>query len=276
MKKLSILIILFTFLFTTANAQVFDRIQKRIERRVEQKLEEKVADKISDKIDQKIDDALEEDVETNESESTYKNQSSERKASDRDNPFAQLFGNAKAKHDIYRFKGQIQMKITSPGEDPVDFEYYFNSENQHFMMNMKNPDNGGVTQMVFADDQFISFMENDGKKSMFIIPSNLGEKMADKMSPNDDYDQSKLKKTGRTKRVLGYLCYEYIMNDDDMDVSSWVTKEIDVPNFDQDNQSPMEGYALETNIKKDGKTTNILVVKIDLNKKYEIKTSEYK
>jgi len=271
MKKLSIAIILIAFFSITVDAQILDRIMKRVEDRVEQKLEEKVADKISDKIDEKIDEALE-DEETSESE--YKDQSN----NDREEAFAKMFGGSKAKHDSYSFKGQIQMKITSSGEDPADFEYYFNTENQHFMMKIENPDNRVNTLMVFADDQFINFMDNDGKKSMFILPSNLGEKMADKVSPDEDFDKSKLKKTGKTKRILGYLCHEYVMDEDDTHISSWVTTDIEVPNihFDQKGENQMEGYALETNITKDGKSTNVLVVKIDLDKKYEIKTSQYK
>ena len=67
------------------------------------------------------------------------------------------------------------------------------------------------------------------------------------------YDYSNIKKTGKTKTVLGANCEEYVMTDNSVKMELWVAPDIDLPNWFVQNQDILKGHIMEYTISsKDG------------------------
>ena len=97
--------------------------------------------------------------------------------------------------------------------------------------------------------------------------------------PNDqmeNYDYSNLNKTGNTKTILGYTCYEYVMSDNQNSIQMWLAPELVVPNWFMQNQDVIQGHILEYSVDSpDGQMTiTTLEIKDNINK--TINPSEYR
>ncbi|MBZ0200029.1 MAG: DUF4412 domain-containing protein [Ignavibacteriaceae bacterium] len=78
-------------------------------------------------------------------------------------------------------------------------------------------------------------MDNKAKKMIVVIPSQKmymeldnGKKGKNKSESNLKKKQSmdEMKKTGETKKINGYTCEKWVMNDNNRNIEAWVTEEL--------------------------------------------------
>ena len=88
-------------------------------------------------------------------------------------------------------------------------------------------------------------------------------------------------KTGATKSILGYTCYEYKYTNDGGYVSVWATKDFPVQAtkiqmLGMREGGKIEGFILEIDSKSGNETANMKAVKFNKNKNITIHTNDYK
>jgi hypothetical protein len=211
-----------------------------------------------------------------------------------------LTGNVDYESD-YSFDAYIQMEISNYKkngnlDDQVLYDNYLNKTKADYAM-------------VFADDRDQSTIIFDTKNSaMLILSDSDGEKTgfattidpqamadwAEEYAEDEDQEASDLtpynmKKTGKSKDILGYHCEEYLVEDEETEVRMWVSEKLgkDMRKEWMRNQQTfgamfmyayaLNGMVLEYNVldKDDGEKTTMLVTKIDLNHNHSVSTGGY-
>jgi len=220
MKKgiISLLILSLASNFMFAQSRILDRLEK--------KAKDKVNQRIDQKADEKMDKELDKVFENN-------NNSDSMSYSARSMKLARLmlgnqFRECTAKAS-YSYTTKATMDVYSVGkgkDDSMSFRYYWYSDLTFDHMAMQfvpwsekmQSMKGSTTIMDLKDSCIITLLENDGKKTLMAI--KYGE---------DDYskyvDTSKRsvpKKTGKTKKINGKLCYEYVLDDEDTYQQMWI------------------------------------------------------
>ena len=170
-KKTLFLLFFITFCFPT-NAQFWKKLKDKAVKKVEQKIESTI-DKQTDKL---IDSTL-----------NTKNKTSITK-------------------EIYHFTGKITVEILSEQGDKASFNILFDKTNKETIcMQMSAGDNDNIYNII-SPKKAVSFINASGMK----IKRELTEA---EFSGFDNTDKvptkEQLQKTGNTKTILGYLCYEY-------------------------------------------------------------------
>jgi len=149
-----------------------------------------------------------------------------------------LGGSDVAHKDSYNFDISISMDMETYDENEevsgtMQYLTYINAGARDVAIDIK-PQSEDTEYK--ADITMIYDMDN---KAIFVLTSNSGQKMAMATSIDDVNDLSgedeqgstaeapEYTKTGRTKKILGYKCSEYIVEDEDYTSEVWVTDELD-------------------------------------------------
>ncbi|SFB56715.1 DUF4412 domain-containing protein [Algoriphagus aquimarinus] len=205
----------------------------------------------------------------------------------------------------YDFFGHLVFEIISTDEkgkteDPVLFKSYLAESRDYTGMELVDPKNpNAMTSMVFdiKNQASIVFLDNKGKKSSLAYKMDFDEVNAaveEQMESNEDEYEVTLEKTGKTKDILGYACEEYHMLSEDGEGYYWVTAEpIGGYSSFWSGNSPMmtskaqERYAeqfknmpkgsfMELNYtSKDSETVNMKVIEIDESSPKSLTMAEY-
>lgn len=244
--KTSLFILCFTCFCFSAKAQFW----KKMKDKAVKKLEQKVENKIDQETDKVIDSAL----------------NKERK---------------KAKIEkTYRFKGKITVEILSEQEDKASFNIFFDEQNKETICMQMSAGEGDNIYNIISPKKAISFINASGMKIKRVLTEGefSGFDNTDKVPKKEE-----LQKTGNTKTILGYLCYEYQYKNDGGIASAWVTtqnfpiKATYAPMLGMTNKTNIEGFVLELDYKaNNGESATVKVIKIDKDKTVFINTSEYK
>ncbi len=226
---------------------------ERVAKRAAEKTTKKAEDKTNEKIDKKIDDsfnAAEEALEGNQgSESPDSNLNKEERDRQR---MSNILGKVGVSSepvnmaDNYHFSFMLKMNYqtlkkngkiedegeivtyTTPGEP--NFAYEFLSGEPK---NNEAPAKG-LFLMDFTNNVTLILSEEDGKKTGIAFGmGNLTDKETWKDLDKEDqetlepgYTHPDVKKTGRTKNILGYKCEEYEYADDEGQANYWVTNDL--------------------------------------------------
>lgn len=244
--KNSLFLLFFIIFCFPTNAQFWKKLKDKAVKKVEQKIESNI-DKQTDKL---IDSTL-----------NTKNKTSKIK-------------------EIYHFTGKITVEILSEQGDKASFNILFDKTNKETIcMQMSAGDNDNIYNII-SPKKAVSFINASGMK----IKRELNEA---EFSGFDNTDKvptkEQLQKTGNTKTILGYLCYEYQYKNDGGTISTWITtqnfpiKATYAPLLGMTNKTNIEGFVLELDsTSKNGEKATIKVVKIEKDKTVIINTSEYK
>ena len=244
-KKTLFLLFFITFYFPV-NAQFWKKMKDKAVKKVEQKIESTI-DKQTDKL---LDSTL-----------NTKNKTSKIKKT-------------------YHFKGKITVEILSEQGDKASFNILFDkTDKETICMQMSAGDNDNIYNVI-SPKKAVSFINASGMK----IKRELTE---GEFSGFDNSDKvptkEQLQKTGNTKTILGYLCYEYQYKNDVGTVSTWITtqnfpiKATYAPMLAMTNKTNIDGFVLELDsTSKNGERATVKVVKIEKDKTVIINTSEYK
>jgi hypothetical protein len=141
-------------------------------------------------------------------------------------------------------------------------------------------------------------MEEEGQMYNVITPKsitmfmNIGGMKMKKTVAQDQFSQADfsnkvstnpndLKKTGATKTILGFTCYEYKHTNNEGFVSVWTTKSfpIDRKNISMlgmVEDSVIDGFVLEIDMNSGNDKINMKAIKFNQNKNTVINTNEYK
>jgi len=288
-----------TLLSMSAPAQILDRLERRAKQRTNQRVERKV--------DQKIDKGVDSGLDAVENIFKKKGDSSEGSADeapDRENRLARAMmsgmGVSEGAEDVlsvYKFDHTIDMRFqTFNRRGKLDDEVEMT-----MLINDSEPYTG---MKVLADEQNAANIFDTEKSRIIAMVETQGEKTGIVMSFDpDDYEfeedthspDIKFIRTGETKKISGYLCAAYKVEDPDDtegdDMTMWMTDETELnwmETFQTMSQSEMTattampaGYPdgsmimMETISSKNGEKTIMLVDKINMNTATSIPTAGY-
>ncbi|MGH1387058.1 DUF4412 domain-containing protein [Kordia sp.] len=120
------------------------------------------------------------------------------------------------------------------------------------------------------------FVETAGMK-MRMSSGMMGQQgMKNPTDQMENYDYTKLQKTGNTKTILGATCYEYAMSDTNAKINFWVAPSIKLSNWFMQNNGVLDGYIMEYTVQsKEGNMTSRTIA-INDNISKTINPKEYK
>lgn len=225
-----ILPLLFCFLFSFATvAQIIDRSKK--------KAKDKTNNRIENKIDRGIDkglDGIEGLFKRKNKKGKDDGEEVEEGSSNDSGGQGFGFGAATEIDETFEFDHQIDYLNTSKtrkGKDVYEQEMtYLISDDQPAFGMVVNTEEG-KSRSVFDFDQkrMISLTHSEGMKIGMIIDMDpeQWEAYADK-DDDSSVDNYSIKKTGNTKKVLGYSCEEWVMESEDMTSHVWATEDLDI------------------------------------------------
>ncbi|MEX0987036.1 MAG: DUF4412 domain-containing protein [Bacteroidales bacterium] len=200
---------------------------------------------------------------------------------------------------IYEFDGFIEMTITSEKEDVQDesslYTTYLDSKTLDYGMVFTDPGQDGTSTIIFdmENSLMLTLGETEGEKTGFAISYSPDEVSGPAEEEEvevieEEYDHYKAYKTGKTKKILGYKCDEYRMEDEYEVVTMWVTNELDKDVKKSYLQNSTfaglfmhayytSGFVMEyiTERLSDNKKVVMTVTDIDMNKRNSIGTDGY-
>ncbi len=294
MKYLTLAFI-FTFLAIDSSAQIFDRILDRTQDKLSREIENRIVERISDEItraamkpvDKAIDDMLRERYE----QDSISGRTTSRNYDDFlaaftvpvDLPANYNFDmvlKAEAK-DYDGEKSRLDMMLTKDGS-AIGIVQYDNKD--------KDKETG---KMVFDMENSIMaiYTEDEEGKKVTALPSMLSLAGAMAPEPVEDEDAYKvtIKKTGKTKKILGYKCDEWETDEEATTTKSYVAKEFPIswkdsfsrfmkelmPTTRRDEMPDGMVLKSETKTKKKNKKSSFVVKKI-IDEPVSINNSDYK
>lgn len=193
----------------------------------------------------------------------------------------------------YKFDSWFRMQITNykkngKVEDKVVYDSYVNKTNRTYGLQYQDDD--AKSTILFDSERYamIILADSDGEKTGFASqfdPEILNDSVAESAEAND----FKPLKTGKTKKILGYTCDEYLVDDEEAEVHMWISeklgKEISKEMLSNPNAfgaafqltRNVEGMTLEYDLvdKNSGEKTEMIVTDLDLNRNHSISTEGY-
>lgn len=177
----------------------------------------------------------------------------------------------------YNFTTEVVNKITS-NDDKAEYEmsFFLNPDESYIGMGadmgkMSEGDVQGESLIVMDDGNAFIFVTSSGMKLLMTsMPGKEQQMNTDQMA---EYDYTNIRKTGASKKIMGYMCYEYKMSDNSTTMELWAAPSFDLPNwFIQQagaKETPIEGYIMEYHIDSpDGDMSSTTIdIKKNINKK---------
>lgn len=183
--------------------------------------------------------------------------------------------------NTFSFSSSLEVKMTSSDGSSADLEFLLGSYSNIYAMAIasKEMGAGGKVYNVVTPKSITMFMNVAGMKMKKTVPQQQFSQanFSDKVPTNPE----ELKKTGNSKSILGFTCYEYKYVNDGGYVSVWATKDFPANNTNitmlgMRQGGPVEGFVLEIDMKSKNETGNMKAVKFNRNKNVTINTKEYK
>lgn len=225
-----------------------ERVAKKASEKVEKKAEEKAEEKMDEKIDEGFDEAEKSlegkrDKETNPDKGKKSNRMEEMMkkmgVSSEPAPIADKYefrSKMKMEFQNYNKNGKLKeegevVTFISPGEKNFAYEFLSGTPDSN-----RGPSKG-VFIMDYENGSTIILADEDGEKNGIVygikfFDQNIEEddpEYADEYEENQDitYMNPELKKTGKTKTILGYKCEEYAFEDEESVGAVWITEKND-------------------------------------------------
>lgn len=144
----------------------------------------------------------------------------------------------------YNYSGNILMTVQSwddkgRPEDEVQYKTFMTKDNSGFAMKFGDSETEESIMIFDYKDEKMIILSDDGetKSGMVTAYSGLADQMSDAEdeinadSESDDItdyssNRENLKKTGRSKKIAGYKCDEYIFDDEELHVEMWMTDQL--------------------------------------------------
>ena len=244
MKKLTLLLTFGILIAAAGEIQaqsLLKKLSNKAKEAVENKIEEKAEEKVEEEVDKKVDEAIDEAEEGQ----TEENQTEESRGMERLQGMLGRMGMDATPvtiEDSYTFTSNIKMKIESfkangSMESSGTVNSFFNQSDDSFAYEMANEkgSNQGTAFIIYDQKNKASIMlsDKDGKKTGIAtgINLNMEDEDASSLEEMGNHDltalNERIKKTGRTKTILGYKCQEYVYKDEEVESSIWMANDKD-------------------------------------------------
>lgn len=198
----------------------------------------------------------------------------------------------------YKFDAYIQMEISNYKkngklDDQEVYDSYLHKEDADYAMEFSDDQSKSIIIFDTRNSAMLILTESDGEKTGFattIDPAAMAERVEDyEEDEASDLNPYNVRKTGKTKNILGYKCDEYLAEDEETEVHMWVSEKLGKEmrkEWMNNHQTfgamfsqayALDGIVLENDVldKGNGKKTVMLVTKIDLNHSHTVSTSGY-
>jgi len=152
-----------------------------------------------------------------------------------DNPaLAQMLGNSNVELEkSYQYDLAITYKIESPQmQEPAEFKQFLSQGKKYMGMQMGSGGGSGMPNM----ENMMTVLDIDRSLMVLLSPD---EKQAIVMAfdpmegeEEDNMADLKVEKTGNTKEILGFTCYQYQISGKSGNGEMWVTNEIEHEGYD--------------------------------------------
>lgn len=289
--------------------------------RTKERAKNKTNNRIDNKVDQKIDEGLDaieglfkrkkkkskkEDNNDNESEDNS-DQSTETQTNNASGFLEGMLG-GKGNTEVkaaYNFNSNFVMhmqtyKKNGKEEGNVSMRYYNSADPNYMAMEVMEVKQEGESQnpqstiIVDGSQQaMITLMKETKQAVVMKMPNAQDYEQAQEQeqSPDEAMKNFKITRTGRTKNILGYTCYETIIESDEIKAVSWTTKQVKLSQFKafagmfiQEKEKKKQVMAIpneftmemESTDKKTGEKTKMTVTEVNENQNTTISTSGYK
>jgi len=268
MKRIILLLfaILIVSTYNDCTAQrLLRNIARKAKNRAEQKVEERIYEEVEEEVDEKVDKALDKVFEE-EGDSTATQTSKTREERDQERSrriMSRIGANTTPVNieDSYAFSANVKMEIetwTNNNLENKDFiNSFFTPDNQVFAYEVRNEENIENQKGFFIIDQknnaTIILTEDEGEKNGIVTGIDMDQLQdfaageAEKEGDTEKVDFNKANKTGRTKKILGYTCDEYVLKGESEESILWISEEenLEMGNFFTSvykNSSLVSGY----------------------------------
>ncbi len=194
----------------------------------------------------------------------------------------------------YPFTAWFQMQITDYKKNgKVDelmvYDNYLNATTGDYAMEFIDEESRST--ILFDSDRYamIILADDEGEKTGFA--SKFDPDMIDESAEDAELDAGAFNpiKTGNKKKILGYSCDEYFIDDDESEVHMWVSEQLgkEVHKKMLNNSSAfgaafhyaggVKGMVMEYDVidKSNGEKTEMVVTDLDLKKSHSISTKGY-
>ena len=217
MKYILTLITLLSISTTTVNGQIFNRILDRTQDKISREISNRIVEAISDEItraamkpiDRAVDDMMRE---------RYRQDSIEGRTTHANyNDFIKAFT---IQVDLpEQFDFDLTLKAETKDYDGEKAEMDMLLRKDGALLGIVQYENDSKNTIVFDLENNIMAVYNDGKegKQVTAVPSMLNMTNGMTYTPKDDEEEKyevTMKKTGKTKKVLGYKCDEWEIDDE--------------------------------------------------------------
>ena len=208
-------------------AQLLKKLKNRVKEATEDVIAEKAAEKAAQESEKILDSLLEIDPDY---EPQYQQQLEQMMAAGSENIPVEA---------SYLFNTKIIYKMTAAdknGSSVVNYEMWF-SNNEAYMATKvdsdKNTDSRDMPSSVLSilDDKnqaMIIIMEEQKMAQLLSMAKIKDIAVEENEIDEDETDFKAIKKTGNTKKILGYNCEEFMSENETNKFSFWVTKELDL------------------------------------------------
>ncbi len=234
----------FVFFSTEAKAQFGKRLGESVQRAAERVVERKLTQKVEKKVSEKMDSVLVDDKKkqpTNNGGGTKSSSSSSASSNDASNSTTPIPSENKTV-----VSWNYDMTITDKNSKVSKMNYKISFDKTASAIKGTTEDNGKSknTFWMIGDLQdkeliFISGESKDGKPKgtkikmgsenfMFRIVERIAKKSMDNKNQECGTETTTVKKTGATKKIQGYNCAEYVMDNSCSKATFWITTDIDL------------------------------------------------
>jgi len=194
----------------------------------------------------------------------------------------------------YKFDSWFQMQITDyrkngKVDEQLVYDNYFCKSKLDYGMEVREDETLSTILYDADSSAMIILTDEDGEKTGFA--TRFDPETFDETVDEDELENSKLNpyKTGKTKKILGYSCDEYLIEEDNSEVHMWISEKLGKEVRKEILRNPnafgttfhyslaVNGMTLQYEIinTTSGEKTEMLVTDLDLNHKHSIHTSGY-
>ena len=200
--------------------------------------------------------------------------------------------------DVYTFDHRVDMVMEGTDEKgksdyDLDYTFFVSEKENYFGMEMDIEEENSESTMVFDQNHLFTFVRTP---EMNVLTAMSMDSMSADIEEDEEQgvESYGLKKTGRTKTILGYLCEEFVMEDEEFKASYWVSRDKALEKVSlqymskmmaqQNKTATIEGFdaftsgmMLEADMKskKDKSSYFLRVEKIHFDHKYDFSTEGY-
>ncbi|QNM85330.1 DUF4412 domain-containing protein [Polaribacter pectinis] len=183
--------------------------------------------------------------------------------------------------DTFSFTSSLEMQMTSNGGNSANMEFLLGNYSDIYAMSISSKEMGENANVynVITPKSITMFISAAGMKMKKTVPQEKYSQsdFSDKVPNNPD----DLKKTGASKSIIGYTCFEYKYEKDGNSFTVWATKNFpmkgtNITMLGMHEGGVIDGFVLELSWKSGNETANMKAVKYNSNKNITINTTEYK